>query len=538
MKAKYFRYSFILSIVLITLLNFSCKKEDEDKTELPRLFGPSGINMQLSKNILSLSWYKVDNALAYVVQISQDSLTFENIIISDTVTSNNYSRELGGDALYSVRIKAITKDKESIFKICGTVKTSPENIFIPEKSFLFDKGTIIVTWDKNKNATHLLLKATDFETRNIELNNDDITLGYKIISSLPNNVYTVEIYNGVFKRGILIIKVDGDYFVSQGDNVASVIGNAVDGSIIYIKPGNYNVGGSALNISGNIIIRGLFADTLPVLYMDDAASTTANMINIANSGKISKIVLENIDFNGYTMNDNINGHKIGYLFNQSSACEVDTIIFNNCKIHNLGNTPFRLKDAPQKTIGLLSFNNCIIYDIGYSSTYALINNNIASGIINNIEIKNSTIYNFTGSIILHNSNNSKSVLLENCTFNEISTSGTGTTVRYIIDYSTNYDVENGIIVRNCIFGKTPREYTGGIRTKNGLNSVTVINSYYTADYNDAVNALVDYSIKGIVTSYEGNSTDLWVDPQNGIFNFKDLNFKGKSSCGDPRWHSN
>lgn len=68
--------------------------------------------------------------------------------------------------------------------------------------------------------------------------------------------------------------------------------------------------------------------------------------------------------------------------------------------------------------------------------------------------------------------------------------------------------------------------------------MTITNSYYTADYNDAINAVATYSIKGIVTAYSGNSTDLWINPTKGIFNFKDLSFPGKSNCGDPRWRVN
>lgn len=538
MRTRNLIYIIPLIFLFVSLTITSCKKEDDIvDSELPRLFRPTGINMQVNKNKLQLSWYQVDGATAYVVQISNDSLKFENIIISDTVSTNSYTVELGGDMVFSVRVKAITSGKESEFKVCGIVKTPPENIFIESKSFLFDQGTYLVTWTKNSNVTHLVVKTHDTEVQKVELSEDDVLKAFKIISGLANGFYTVEAYNGIFKRGAINIKVDGDYFVSPGDNLANIISSANNGALIYIKPGNYNVGSSALAINNSITLKGLFADTLPVLYMDDAASATANMLNIATTSKISKIIFENIDFMGYTMNDTVAGHKIGYLFNQDTSCDVDTIIFNNCKIHNLGNTPFRLKESPTKTIGLLSFNNCIIYDIGYSSTYALVNNNVAS-IINNIEFKNSTVYNFTGSIILHNSNNSKSITIENCTFNEISTSGTGTTIRYIIDYGTNYTVDNGIIIKNCIFGKTPRDYTGGIRTKDELNIVTVNNSYYTADYNDAVNAVTTYSIKGIVTKYSGNSTDLWVNPTKGIFNFKDLSFPGKSSCGDPRWRVN
>jgi len=538
MKTKALKlYNYALLILAIISIIVSCKKEENTESELPRLFRPAGVSMNLNKFTLTMSWYAVDGASAYVVQISNDSLLFENIIISDTVFTNIYTKQLGGNMLYSVRIKALGSNKESDFKICGIIRTPTENIFVEKNSYLIDKGTIIVSWSKGKNVTHLLIKAPGFDYRTVELTDNDTLNGFKIVNDLPNNIYTIEIYDNFFKRGYIKIKVDGDYFVSPGDNLQSIIGGAASGSLIYLKPGAYNAGSATININGNITIKGLYPDTIPILFMDDAASNTANMFNIAKTSKINKILFENIDFAGFTMNNPSGGKKIGYLFNQSSECNVDTIMFYNCKIRNLGNTPFRLKDPSVKTISLLSFNNCIIYDIGYASTYALVNNNVATGTISNIEFKNSTIYNFTGSIILHNNNNSNSVILENCTFNEISTSGNATTIRYIIDYGAGYDVTNGIKINNCIFGSTPRDYTGGIRTVNGTNSVTFNNCYYTADYKDDVNALTSYSIKAFVSQYSGNSTDLWVNPLNGDFNFKDKNFSGKSNCGDPRWRN-
>lgn len=297
-----------------------------------------------------------------------------------------------------------------------------------------------------------------------------------------------------------------------------------------IKPGSYNIGGTAFNLTKNIKIRGLYRDTLPVIYMSGATST-ANMLNIATTSQLNYIRFENIEFSGYL--DNVSGGtKIGYMFNQSTACTLGELSFTNCVIRNIGNTPVRLKDAPIKTITNLSFDKCKIFDIGNSSVYALVNNNVAGCSITNISFTNSTVYNFAGSIVLHTTANSNSVTLQNCTFNEISTSGTGTSIRYIIDYNT-YTVTSGVTIQNCIFGSTPRAYTDGVRVSTSTNKL-ISGSYFTSDYKDN-NAATTFSIMGSLTAYSGLSTALFKAPTNGDFSIIDAGFAGKSSAGDPRW---
>jgi hypothetical protein len=123
------------------------------------------------------------------------------------------------------------------------------------------------------------------------------------------------------------------------------------------------------------------------------------------------------------------------------------------------------------------------------------------------------------------------VLIENCTFNEITTSGTGTSLRCLIDYQTANTVTNGITIKNCIFGSTPRAYTGGIRA-NASTVISVSRSYKTSDFDDS--KVVGFSIQGL-DLYENASTKLFVSPIKGNFKFKDTEFKGKNTTGDPRW---
>jgi hypothetical protein len=278
----------------------------------------------------------------------------------------------------------------------------------------------------------------------------------------------------------------------------------------------------------NLKIKGLYKDSVAILHMADVASKMFQL----NTARVDYIRFENVEISGY-YGGGTSGVKYAYMVNQSTACEVGEFSFTNCIIRNFGNTPFRLQNATgTKKIENLIFNGCTIFDIGYASVYAIVNSNVVTGIIDNISFKNSTVYNYAGSLILHTSIGSNSVLVENCTLNEITTSGTGTSIRYIIDYNAQ-TVANGIIVRNCIFGSTPRPYTAGIRASTSTTS-TISLSYYTSDYSDN-NGTTPYSIMGSLIAYPGASGALFESPLTGNFKIKDAGFAGKSTAGALKW---
>lgn len=531
MKIKNIFLTTLIVSLLLSLL-VSCEKDKNDEeTQLPYLFRPVGLDVQMVKTKATISWYAVDNAQSYTVQISSDSLTFENIVVDDTVVSSPFSVELQGNTLYSVRIKAngVSSEQDSKFNIYGTVRTPEENLFNDYTSMMNEQGSALVKWQPGNSVTSLVFKATGLSDKNFSISADELTAGTKTCTGLANGAYTVEIYNNQFKRGVTQVTIEGDYFISNGDNLATVISSAASGSVVIVRPGTYNMGASALNIDKSIKIKGLYINNLPVLYMDAAASTTAGMFNISTTATLDYLRFENIDFSGYI--GNVAGSRIGYLFNQSTGCTVTEIRFTNCNMHNLGNTPFRVQGTAVKSIESLIFEGCKMNDIGYGSVYAIVNNNVAST-INNIRFKNCTIYNFAGSIVLHTSMPSNSVVLENCSFNEITTSGTGTSIRYIIDYNTK-TVTSGVTIKNCIFGSTPRPYTDGVRVAAGT-TLTVSGSYCTTDYKDN-NSTTTFTISGLLSLFNGTSTDLWTDPVGGDFHFKATSFAGKNTAGDSRW---
>jgi hypothetical protein len=527
----------ICSIVGLLYILVSCKKEQPGQTELPYLFRPIGFAVSVNKTVATITWNPIDSAVSYTLEISQDSLLFQNIIKSEVLTSTTYIIELAGNTRFSARVKANASnpDKNSKFNQTLTFKTPSENLFNGYSSYMYGQGAASIAWLPAANVTKLLFKATGKTDISLTIADNEKAAGKKSCTSLPNGVYTVDLYNNDILRGAITLTIEGDVWLNNGDDLPTAL-NAItmDSAVVILKPGIFNVGGSAVNFTKNIKIKGLYKDTLPTICMGGTASTTANMLNVNTTNPLNFLRFENVEFAGY-LNAATSGIKIGYLFNQGSVCTVGEISFKNCLIHNIGNTPFRVKIAGV-TISNLSFDNCRIYEIGYSSTYALVNNNLAGTVISNISFTNSSIYNFTGSLILHTTAASNSVLVQNCTFNQITTG----TSRYFIDYSVTYSVANPIVVKNCIFGSTGAQ-TNGIRQSN-VSNLTISGSYFTTDYIDTYSTTTSCSIMGYMTAYTGLSTALFTNPVNAPgssvasdFTFKDIAFAGAKTAGDPRW---
>ena len=87
-------------------------------------------------------------------------------------------------------------------------------------------------------------------------------------------------------------------------------------------------------------------------------------------------------------------------------------------------------------------------------------------------------------------------------------------------------------MKNCIFGMTKQGGTTatakGVRY-NTNGTADGSGGYSTSDYSALTNPLSG------LTAYPKLSTDLWTDPFNGNFKFKDATFAGKTTAGDPRW---
>lgn len=549
------KINYILLVVFTgTLFLTSCSDNLEEITSFitDRLFSPIDFTCSNVKTSYTFSWAKVDSATSYTFQVSTDSLDFSasKLVVDTTLTETTFIQEFQGSTQYYAHLIANASNvtKSSKFNQLS-FKTPSENLFTGfgisnntgkvYSAYMTDFNSLSVYWQPASNVTHLILTSSDNSIRDsIPLTSDDAASGMKIVNSLVNSKWTVQIYNKTFLRGTTTGTVEGDVLLNIGDDLQAALTNASDGQVIVLQGGGvYNTGSGAYLIDKSVKVRGLSVSDRPVICMTTGTGTppssSSNMLGFAANSTLQNVTFENIDFTGYVDNST-SGTKIGYLFNNGTMTTVSKLSFLNCNIHNFGNTPLRLKNNVNQVIDTLSINGCVINDIGFTSTYAIINTNSAD-FINTIIMSNSTFYYFKGSLILRTGQSLNSVQITNCNINQGMQDPNS--ARYLFDFNTATFNGTGVSIQNCIFGSTGgTSGANGIRYATGV-TVSITGSYYTSDYvDDPIPAgVTSTSIKSYMTSYSGLSTSLWVNPLAGNFKFLDSSFAGTKTVGDPRW---
>jgi len=507
-----------------------------------RAFHPSTLSASSSKVTATtavLEWPIMPGTKNYIMELSRDSLLFQNIVSTYTISADTIPpswdlidlnlKNLIGGTTYSARLKTTSSAGYADSKyITVTFKTKTEQIMSPVLNEDIGLSYVTVKWIPGSEVTNLLVKTDGKDPVQIDLSDAEKAAGAKYISGLSSlTTYTVEIYNtAINKRGSVTFKtVSGPpsegtiIMLAATDSIHKILSSSTDTKLTLVLPKN-SIYAYDINIK--------FKEGVSVTFWGEPGGAKPiiafNGFTLPAAGGTFKF--ENVDLTGYQYSNGVaTTTKRNYIFNQSTASLTDSVIFEGCIIRNFVNTPFRTQGANTITIDKLVYNNCIAYDCsnnGSTGTYSFISENTASCKINNIRITNSTIYNIGYNLILHTAAASQSVYIDHCTFNDITGDG-----RYFIDYNTN--AVASFTLSNCIFGKTksPANTAKGIRI--GGTTVTSLNCFQTSDFSVTGNAI------GGTTLYPGASTALFKDPSSGNFQFLDGNFAGLSYAGDPRW---
>ncbi len=525
-------FTFITAFVICLS---SCKKIKEPEAFVPdRAFIPSGVTAEGAQTSARISWkaslFSAGQGVSYAVEIYNNAAftgTPVYSVNSDTVEITVFDSDLAVRTDYWVRVKANATATMAASAGWGTT-TSPfrmtgEQLFLPINDDYITDVSAQLRWQINPDLTRIVLTPTGGTGTDYILTPGDLAAGQKITAGLtPSTNYTAEIFRGTASKGIISFSTKsatptGPSVVTVGpaDDLAALLAAATPGAIFVLGQG------TLYKADAEVILPANASFTIWGQYGPNRAVIAFNGLRLPTVA--GTIRFENLDFTGYQNNDPA-GTKRNYIFNQSAANATESIVFENCIIRNLVNTPFRLQGSAGQTINNLTFNKCKAYDIGNNGsngTYAFIHTNVATGKFNNIRITNSTLYQIGYSIILHNAAPSQSVLIENSTFDNCIGNG-----RYFIDY--NAQSTGTLQITNVIIGKSlsPAGTANGIRT---VTAPAVGNSFQVSN-----TSFVNNPIPGII-SYSGSNTDLFTDPVTGNFLIKDVSFTGKSTSGDPRW---
>ncbi len=523
-------------VVALGVFLGGCKKMNEPGAFVPdRMFTPANITATAGETSALVSWapslfsagqnatYKLEiftNAGftgTPVLSIDVDS-TAKTLFDTDLQVRTNYWARVKANATSSSAASASWASTTSSFRMTG------EQLFLPLDNAFVTDVSVLLRWQAAPDFTKITITPNGGAATDHTLSAGDLSAAQKMIAGLsPLTTYTAELFKGTASKGILTFTTKSAtpsgsnvIHVTPADDLALLLQTVAPNTVFILQNGSLHVADDLINLpnGASFTIWGEYGPVKPVIAF--------NGLNLgATAGTIR---FENVDLTGY-QNNNPAGTKRNYIFNQSAANVTEAIEFENCIVRNFTNTPLRLQSANGQTINHVSFNKCVVYDIGNNGangTYAMIHTNVANGKFNNIKITNSTMYQIGYSIILHNASPSISVLIDNCTIDNSIGDG-----RYVIDYNLQA-VAGSFQVSNTIIGKTlsPANTARGIRS---AGTPLTSNNYQVSNTIFAGNP-----IPGI-NSYNGANTDLFTNPAAGNFLIKDANFAGRSTSGDPQW---
>lgn len=538
-------YSTLLLLVGV-LFFYSCSED----TEYPetRLFRPVlNSNLLAKGNTITVDMAKMTKAVSYKIEISRDE--FATVLGTLETTSNKVViSDLLWNTKYYVRATAIasTVDFNSKVSDLGSATTDrfPSILQIPTQGDVIDVAAK-VRWTTGLTSGAPVTQVKVFAIADEELKTPLATYdvsaaeqlaGAKIINGLsPSTKYQLAIYSDSTVRGWEIYTtrdplpvgssvVDLRGIVPTSTTLFDALTNAPAGSTVILDGDSTYTLSTTYFFDKSLTVKSGYSINNPSGAIIDNSLTGAQF-EPAASGAIDLIVFDGISFVGTTAR---------YIFNASSAVStsIGELKFVNCKM-----TSYRdlIRTRPQWTSGgisLLTFDNCIITDI--SSNGLII---VDAGVPNpvpNIVLKNSTFVKVVKLINNRSTKNSNSLIISDCTFSE------SPKASQILEFTKTTNILQGIAITNTIFGR------GGDNAGNFDNSfvksgdlpatvITSANTYKTNDFAFTLPVSPATTPVPAFSLYAGSIIDLWVDPLNGNFNFKDLTFQGTKTCGDPRW---
>jgi hypothetical protein len=543
-------------LMALTALFTACEEPMEEITQVDyaRAFSPIDLNVTLATyDKATVNWKTIDNAKSYVIELSRgDSLQFNNIVATyETEALNQALTGLWGETPYSVRVKSKSfNEGQEDSKWHGIAfKTNAEQIFNAVADADIKTGQITVRWTPNAEVTKLTVSPA---IGDVALTAAEKAAGVKTLTGLvPVTQYTISIYNGEQRRGTVTATTKyrpsgaGVVEVPIGGDLGAITADAANiGKIIYLPEGfTYDVSAAAgILIAGKMTIYG---DPDAIVKPTITLSSTSGGARVFQlPASADEILFTNIAIVGPGAGAGTSVLDQDLAKAAEAITDLKAVKFENCDMSGFGRSFIRLRSAAgSNPIGLVSLNNCVCKNFGNNGgdggAYAFFTLNSTSSGIDNITVTNSTFQTQYHSFLnapatAPNTSPAKKVTIENCTFNDIITGPTGTTARYFIDGNNNTGLT--ITMKNVILGKAgtgdpATTKAAGYRIGAG-STITVTGSYKTSDHSTAP-ATADFTTG--ITSYTKASTDLWTDPANGNFTFKDASFAGKATTGDPRW---
>ncbi len=530
---KFSRLFFIGGVILFSILSCNKVNQWDIDNSHNRLFSPVNLTASVSGVTVTLKWNNMPATNKYIVELSQDSLLFTNMVAryegSATKETDGYSFvlpiALSQLTQYSARIKSIdtTGSVDSSKWTTVAFKTQTEQLMLPSTNL--EATGVTLNWTAPNQVTHFMIGNARFDITPAES-----AAGSKTITGLlPKTAYSVTLYNGTNIRGTQSFTTTA--LIPTGPNVRrldptnpsclkdSILALQAGENILFVamQGSQYDLGGATVTIpnGASFTIWGEEGPNRPVIT--GGTGLTSQWFNLNTTNGIIKF--ENVVLDGA----NSGGTKATYLFNQTPASSTSKIVFENSVIRNFGTTIFRIQGSNTIVVDSLIINNCLAYNTT-TTNYALIHASGASGSkVNNIKITNSTFYKHGSlatagkGLILHDKSGNTSTVIDHCTFYDYQSGASN----HFISFSGSF--ESSFTITNCIIANAAA--ANGFLAKSA--SITGMNKNGTYMLSD-----VTFTSNPIGSVSSETSAALFNNPDAGDFTFKAGHGGDFGSAGD------
>jgi hypothetical protein len=532
MKNKYIVQSFFIG--LFSIATVACDDLADplvEDLEVSRVFSPTEVAARIRNlTTIELNWKTRADADHYVVEYSEDSLAFTNIIRTVTVAPGELPLQqvFDGQTRYSARVKGVSPAGIEDSKWTAvTIMTQLENIFLPIQDGDVGPTTTTVRWPANSDVTHLKISPGNTER---QITAEEKSAGVAIVSGLTGETeYTVTLYKGTKQRGQIkfttLIDIGDATAVHPEDDLNAMIAAAAAGDVLVLFPGEYLVNaGATITVNKSLSIKGLYPTNKPILHVQFALIAGATDVNVNDvdmdgtftpQGGVQTVIDHPFQYNatgtygalivkGSTIHDYGKSLVTGQLASGSAVAQISEITFDNCVVTNIQTISADFIDFRASYVAKLSLTN---------STF----NTCAVG---------RDFIRFDAAAGLTGTGKTSTVVIDHCTLYGVSNNLTGTRRLTYVRFNAN-----SVTVKNSIIANSTGIYTNQAST---TQPICANNNYFNAQrfYDASVEVIAGLKV-------DNSGTHTTVDPgfanaATGNFTVSNQAVKDKE-IGDPRW---
>ena len=533
------KISMVLAIGLSFVGMTACSDPDEPITsvEFNRLFSPTELEAKIQNTTgVKLTWFSISAAEKVLVEIYADDaeMQFSGTPLTFTVNPKGEAvpsrtewtwtlpaGTLEGETTYSVRVKAVNKDKES--KWAGTIfETGTEQIFYDVPTADISKTSVTLRWPAGTNVTRIDVQKSGEVIQTHQLSASEIAEGAATITDLKvESTYTFYIYNGDKQRGKIQVQTLPNYTpVASAAELLSAIDAAEPGEVLMLTENAVYDFTDAAALGKEEAVKSLKIEKDLVLNTNNGATIKGIYFQIFGGASLE---FANITLDG-------EGGSGDQAFNYKDEGNYGRLYVHDAEIKNYTKGFFYINVAA--VIDDITIDKCLIHDIVCSGGDMF---DSRSGGYNTFNLTNSTIYNSAAS-------------RDFIRMDDASSKVTASPV-ITVDHCTLYDVGNGganyrlLYVR---FAGNVINWTNNVvantNNKRGFSNQTstAIPTFKNNFYFNTLNLLsLAAGNEEKVQFFDEDGIDVannpFKDAANANFTIIDEKIKDKEA-GDPRWY--